>query len=435
MFFFSPLSLREFTAELKSGKRKLINHIIETCELIDVAEPEILALVPEENRKKRLLAEARALQACYPDPESRPPLFGALLGVKDLFSVAGFATRAGSRLPPELFAMPEAAAVTALKLAGCLVLGKTACTEFAYFSPATTTNPWDTNRTPGGSSSGSAAAVAAGFCPLALGTQTIGSISRPAAFCGVTGFKPSFGRSLNTGVVAFSPSLDHVGLFSSTAEDMALAAPFLISKRNCGIPRKSSGNPILAIPEGPYLEQAGAAALSVFYDTVEALRHGGFHVIRAKAFRDIVDINDRHQRIAACEIARIHASWFGAYENLYSETTADLIRMGQGFDNAQLERDRAGCLRLRTELKKLLAAVGANYWISPSAPGPAPLGLVATGSPIMNLPWTHAGVPTLSIPFGSSAEGMPLGLQIAANFGHDEELLALGSAVSRLKMR
>ena len=434
MFFFSPLSLREFTAELKSGKRKLADHIVETCERIDAVEPEILALVPEENRKTRLLAEAHALQACYPDPESRPPLYGALLGVKDLFSVAGFETRAGSRLPPELFTMPEAAAVTALKLAGCLVLGKTACTEFAYFSPAATTNPWDTNRTPGGSSSGSAAAVAAGFCPLALGTQTIGSISRPAAFCGVTGFKPSYGRALNTGVVAFSPSFDHVGLFSSRAEDMALAAPFFISRRNCGILRKSSALPILAIPEGPYLEQAGAAALSVFFNTVEALRRRGFRVIGVKTFPDISDINGRHQRIAACEIARVHASWFGAYESLYSKTTADLIRKGQAIDNAQLERDRAGCLRLRTELEKLLTKIDADYWISPSAPGPAPKGLASTGSPIMNLPWTQAGVPTLSIPFGSFAEGMPFGLQIAANFGHDEELLGLGGAISRLKM-
>jgi Asp-tRNA(Asn)/Glu-tRNA(Gln) amidotransferase A subunit family amidase len=195
MFFFSPVSLSELTAELNSGKRKLLDHIIETCELIDAAETEISALIPEENRKERLLAEARALLAGYPDPESRPPLFGALLGVKDLFSVVGFETRAGSRLPPGLFAMPEAPAVTALKQAGCLVLGKTACTEFAYFSPGTTTNPWDTGRTPGGSSSGSAAAVAAGFCPLALGTQTMGSISRPAAFCGVTGYKPSYGRA------------------------------------------------------------------------------------------------------------------------------------------------------------------------------------------------------------------------------------------------
>ena len=435
MFFFSPLSLSQLVMELKSGKRKLLDHIIETCECIDAAEPEISALIPEEKRKERLLTEARALLARHPDPESRPPLFGALLGVKDLFSVEGFETRAGSRLPSELFVMPEAAAVTALKRAGCLVLGKTACSEFAYFSPATTTNPWDTGRTPGGSSSGSAAAVAAGFCPLALGTQTIGSISRPAAFCGVTGYKPSYGRAPSAGVVAFSPSLDHVGLFSLTAEDMVLAAPLVVSNWESGIPMRPAGLPILAIPEGPYLEQAEAAALSAFYDTVETLRRGGFRVIEAKVFRDITDINERHQRIAACEIARVHASWFGAYESLYSETTADLIRMGQAIDNAQLERDRAGCLRLRTELEKLLAAIGADYWISPSAPGPAPLGLAATGSPIMNLPWTYAGIPTLSIPSGSSAEGMPLGLQVAAIFGHDEELLALGSAVSRLKMR
>jgi Asp-tRNA(Asn)/Glu-tRNA(Gln) amidotransferase A subunit family amidase len=435
MFFFSPVSLSGLAAELKSGEKKLLDHIHEVCERIDAVEPKISALVPEENRKARLLAEARALLSAYPDPGTRPPLFGALLGVKDLFSVAGFETKAGSRLPPGLFAMPEAPAVTALKQAGCLVLGKTACTEFAYYSPGPTANPWDTGRTPGGSSSGSAAAVAAGFCPLALGTQTMGSISRPAAFCGVSGYKPSYGRAPSAGVVAFSPSLDHVGLFASAAEDMALAAPLIVSNWNRGIFLKPSALPVLAIPEGPYLEQAEAAALSAFYDTVEALRRGGFRIIEAKVFRDIADINGCHQRIAACEFARVHALWFGAYESLYSETTADLIRKGQKIDDAQLELDKAGCLRLRAELEKLLAKTGADYWISPSAPGPAPAGLTATGSPIMNLPWTQAGVPTLSIPSGSSAEGMPLGLQVAANFGHDEELLALVSAISHIKMR
>ena len=181
-------------------------------------------------RFDRLRREASDLLRRYPDPMARPPLFGALVGVKDIFHVDGFVTRAGSELPPELFAGPEASCVTALRAAGALILGKTVTTQFAYFAPGPTRHPLSTTlgetRTPGGSSSGSAAAVAAGFAPLALGTQTIGSIIRPAAFCGVVGFKPSFGRVATDGVIPLSPSADTVGWLAATLEVAVRSASF-----------------------------------------------------------------------------------------------------------------------------------------------------------------------------------------------------------------
>ncbi len=157
-------------------------------------EPEVRAFLPEEGRFDRLRREAAALEARWPDPERRPPLFGVLAGVKDIFHVDGFETGGGSRLPPEVLRGPEAASVTTLRAAGALILGKAVSTEFAYFAPGPTRNPWNPEHTPGGSSSGSAAAVGAGLAPLALGTQTIGSIIRPAAFCGAVGYKPSYER-------------------------------------------------------------------------------------------------------------------------------------------------------------------------------------------------------------------------------------------------
>jgi len=180
-------------------------------------EPTLLAFVPEEGRIERLRQEAKLLQKQYRDEENRPPLFGMLVGVKDIFHVDGFPTHAGSQLPPEVLTGPESEAVSRLKAAGALIVGKTVTTEFAYFAPGPTRNPRNANHTPGGSSSGSAAAVAVGLCEIALGTQTIGSVNRPAAFCGVVGFKPSYDRISREGVIALSPLVDHVGVLSTSA--------------------------------------------------------------------------------------------------------------------------------------------------------------------------------------------------------------------------
>ncbi len=154
----------------------------------------VKAFLPEEGRFDRLRQEAESLLARYPHIDDRPPLFGMLVGVKDIFHVDGFTTQAGSHLPSAVLQGAQARSVTLLQRAGALILGKTVTTEFAYFSPGPTRNPHNPEHTPGGSSSGSAAAVAAGLCPLALGTQTIGSIIRPAAFCGVVGLKPGCDR-------------------------------------------------------------------------------------------------------------------------------------------------------------------------------------------------------------------------------------------------
>jgi Asp-tRNA(Asn)/Glu-tRNA(Gln) amidotransferase A subunit family amidase len=227
-------------------------------------EPGILAFVPEEGRFSRLRREADELLARYPETEERPPLCGVLLGVKDIFHVEGLPTRAGSRLPLEELAGPEAAVVASLKAAGALVVGKTVSTEFAYFAPGPTRNPHAPDHTPGGSSSGSAAAVAAGLCQLALGTQTIGSISRPAAFCGIVGYKPTHERISREGVIPLSPSLDHVGLLAPDVPGLAAPAELLCQDWRPGV--KSSDRPVLGVPEGRYLERATPEGLATRCD-------------------------------------------------------------------------------------------------------------------------------------------------------------------------
>ncbi len=392
----------------------------------DEAEPQIHALVPEAGRFERLRREARELLRRFPEPGARPPLFGLPVGVKDIFRVEGLPTRAGSRLPPAEFEGAEAAAVSALRAAGALVLGKTVSTEFAYFAPGPTRNPRDPRRTPGGSSSGSAAAVAAGLCPLALGTQTIGSISRPASFCGVAGYKPSYDRISKEGVIPLSPSLDHVGLFAAGVSGIEAAAPCLCTEwRQIG----EAGRPLLGVPEGPYLERASAAGLEHLERTGARLAAAGFELRRVGAMADFEEIERRHNRIVAAEAARVHRRWYPQYRDLYHPKTAELIGRGRKIAEEELADDLSGRDRLRAELTAVMSERGIDLWVSPAAPGPAPLGLESTGDPVMNLPWTHAGLPTLALPAGRDEGGLPMGLQLAGRWDRDEALLAWGEGI------
>lgn len=392
-------------------------------------EPEILALLPEEGRWQRLRQEAVALAERWPQAAAQPPLYGWLVGVKDIFHVDGMPTRGGSQLPPETLAGAEAAAVAALKQAGALILGKTVSTEFAYFAPGPTRNPRHPEHTPGGSSSGSAAAVAAGYCPLALGTQTIGSIVRPAAFCGVVGFKPSYERISRAGVIPLSPSLDHVGFL---ARDVATAAAAAAACCAGWRPAAAVSAPLrLAVPVGPYLERASAEARSHLASSIERLREAGHEIVEVPAFADFDAVAERHRRIVAAEAAHVHRQWFEEFGTLYAPQTIELITRGRQVGEAELERDLAGRAALRSELEDLLGRHYADLWLSPSAPGPAPYGLAATGDPVMNLPWTQAGLPALGLPAGTAANGLPMGLQFVGRFGGDEQLLAWGAGLAK----
>lgn len=386
-------------------------------------EPEIQAFLPEEGRFDRLRRELAELEARWPDPDQRPPLFGLPIGVKDIFHVDGFETRGGSRLPPEALRGPQGTSVTALREAGALILGKTVSTEFAYFAPGPTRNPCHPEHTPGGSSSGSAAAVAAGLCRVALGTQTIGSILRPAAYCGVVGFKPTSGRIPTDGVIPLSPTFDHVGFFTRNVGDARVVAPLLLDKPPWDVMRR---RPTLGVPEGPYLSRVSAEGRAHFESVCERLAAAGYTMKTVPAMRDFDGIVERHQRIVAADVARVHERWFDQYQELYDPRTAELIRRGQGITDAELEQLHESGRRLLDELTPLMDTYNFDFWISPPALGPAPRGLNSTGDPVMNLPWTHAGMPALCIPAGTNAEGLPMGLQIVGGVGDDESVLSWG---------
>lgn len=391
---------------------------------------QIQAFLPEEGRFERLRQEIAALEARYPDPASRPVLYGVLLGVKDIFHVDGLPTYAGSRLPPELLTGPEAECVTQLKEAGALILGKTVTTEFAYFAPGPTRNPHNPNHTPGGSSSGSAAAVAANLCPLALGTQTIGSVLRPASFCGVVGFKPTAERISRAGVIPLSPSLDHVGFF---AQDVALAVTTAkILCQNWDTQKVRSEPPVLGVPVGAYLKRVNQETLDHFEATQKKLEQAGFEICRVEAMPNFEQIVTQHVGLVAGEAALVHQEWFARYADLYHPKTAALIRQGQEISAEQMAHYRTGRKKFRSELTDLMGKWGISAWISPSALGTAPASLDYTGDPIMNLPWTYAGLPAVNLPAGFLKDNLPVGLQLVAGWYQDEKLLAWADQIAEV---
>ncbi|HEV7670894.1 MAG TPA: amidase [Thermoanaerobaculia bacterium] len=395
-------------------------------------EPAVLALVPEEGRFDRLRREAAELETRFPDPANRPPLYGVPVGIKDIFHVAGFTAQAGSHLPPGVLQGQEGPAVTALRAAGALILGKTVSTEFAYFAPGPTRNPRNPEHTPGGSSSGSAAAVGAGLCPLALGTQTIGSIIRPAAYCGVVGFKPSYDRISKEGVIPLAPSFDHVGIFAPDVATVQRAARVLCRGWRPVTPRsKAAGKPRLGLPEGPYLESAWSEGQSHFQRVAERLASAGYEIALVPMFSDFEEINTRHRRIVAAEAAGAHvaAGWYPRFADLYERRTVELIERGLAVSDADLARDLEDGEMLRPEIESVMDREGIDLWISPPAQGSAPRGLASTGDPIMNIPWTQAGLPALCLPAGQNGERLPMGLQLVGRFGEDETVIELGGGL------
>lgn len=409
------VDLNEFYANMIVGEQEL--------------DGSVQSLLQEVDREARLDQEIGELIERYPDIKKRPPLFGVPFGVKDIFHVEGLETRAGSQLPPEELMGAEAVAVTRLRAAGALVYAKTVTTEFGYFAPGPTRNPHNPAHTPGGSSSGSAAAVGGGILPLATGTQTIGSILRPAGFCGVVGYKPSYDRISRDGVIPLSPSVDHIGFFVRNMEDAELVASVLVDDWRAAGPQ---GMPRLGIPSGPYLDKASDDGLAHFESVQAHLLQSGFDLVSVPVMANFEEIRERHNQIVAADAAMVHEDWYGRYGDRYHPETRQLIQKGTTVKPEDLAMLLAGREELRADLTTAAERHGVDLWISPSAPGAAPAGIESTGDPVMNLPWTHAGLPSVGVPSGKNDQGLPFGLQIVGSWMGDEKLFAWAKVIERV---
>jgi Asp-tRNA(Asn)/Glu-tRNA(Gln) amidotransferase A subunit family amidase len=367
--------------------------------------------------------------------EAPGPLHGIPVGIKDIIEAEGIPTTMGSPIFADHVPARSAALVRRAEAAGAFVLGKTVTTEFAYFSPGKTRNPWNPSHTPGGSSSGSAAAVAMGFLAGAVGTQTNGSVIRPAAFCGVVGFKPTAGLIALAGVHPFSPSLDQAGVFARSVPDAGLLAAALAGRAADG-PALGAGSqvitgktpplahpPRLAAVRSPLWRLADPHAQAHFLDMAARLGAAGAAVEELELPAAFEDAHAVHRTIMNGEGARVFAEIQRRDRNRLSPQLNALIDEGRGVTEAGLVR----ALEHKDQLAAMLDGFLSDFdaLITPPAPGEAPADLTQTGSPAFCTIWSLCGVPAVTIPAGLGPTGLPLGLQIVGRKSCDANVLAI----------
>jgi Asp-tRNA(Asn)/Glu-tRNA(Gln) amidotransferase A subunit family amidase len=376
-------------------------------------------------------AEAARAEARSRDERRRAggamgPLHGVPVGVKDIMDVAGMPTTAGA--PPFAHRHPDrdAALVARLRAAGAVIVGKTVATQFAFKDPAVTRNPWSREHTPGGSSSGSAAAVAARHVPAAIGTQTIGSILRPAAFCGVVGLKGTHGEMPLDGVVPLAPSLDHGGPLARSVGDIALLESVLLG-RPLGVPavdapRVVAPPELLALADPPLRTNLEAA-----FASFEA---AGAIVVRRPLPVPLDAVLDAGWTVLEAEAAAQHRSMFAAHAAEYAPQIAALVAAGLDVGPVALARAQEERAAFRRAIEPWLSSFDAL--VSPVAPGPAPRRGEGTGDPTLCAPWSYAGVPSIAIPTGLDPDGLPFAIQLVASPDGLDRLLGVAARCERI---
>ena len=365
----------------------------------------------------------------------RGPLHGIPVGIKDIFCTKGLKTTAGSAILANYVPSYDATAVARLKEAGAIILGKTTTTEFAYRDSATTRNPWNTDHTPGGSSSGSAAAVSSGMCPVALGSQTGGSTIRPAAYCGLVGFKPTYGRISRYGVLPVSWSLDHVGIFTRTVEDAALVLEVLAgydpkdptSSTLPVLPYREAMDemspPRLGLLKEFFHDQAHAEIRRNLEETIGLLRETGAQVVEVRLPQSFNTVHAAHYLVMSTEAAAIHEETFRTRMSEYRVGLRGMIAAGflvPASTYLKAQRIRSQFVR---EMIKILH--GFDCLLIPATTTPAPRGLESTGDPSFNNPWSFCGLPSITVPSGLTKDGLPLGIQLVGQPFREKRLLSV----------
>jgi aspartyl-tRNA(Asn)/glutamyl-tRNA(Gln) amidotransferase subunit A len=362
----------------------------------------------------------------------RGPLHGVPFGAKDIFYSAGLRTEGGSKVMAGFVPEYDATAVSRLKAAGAILLGKLHTTEFATSDPAPTRNPWNLACTPGGSSSGSAAAVAARMIPLSLGTQTIGSNVRPASYCGLVGLKPTFGRIGTRGVMALSYTQDHVGLMARSVEDVALGLS-IVAGHDPADP-SSSHAPVpdylaaLTRRRAPrvgvlrdFFERAVPEVADVTAQAVRRLARAGAAVEEAKLPATFQVAHAAAYVITRSDTASIHAERFAQKADLYRPAIRSSIEMGMLIPGDLYVR----ALRIRSQFRRELQPLLDRYdvLLTPTTPAPAPEGM-ATGDPQFQIAWSLSGLPSITVPCGLTTSGLPLGIQLVSKHFTEAALLS-----------
>lgn len=364
------------------------------------------------------------------------PLHGVPIGLKDIFYTKGLKTTAGSPIYADFAPDYDATSVQRLREAGAIILGKLQTTEFAALKPSPTHNPWNLEHTPGGSSSGSAAAVATTMCPGALGSQTYGSTIRPAAYCGCVGLKPTYGRVSAHGLFALCWSLDHVGLFTRTVRDAAILLYALAGDdpqdpacSTLPVPdyRSALLNPLpprIGLVREFFLEKANEETRNHVESVAERFARAGAQVEEVRLPASFAGEQEAHFQMLYAEAATSHAQAYTQYKDRYSPQMQDLIEKGKQVSGVDYIRLRRHQQRFRHDMEILCQSV--DVLLTPSTPAPAPKGLHSTGDPSFNGPASFSGQPSLNLPSGLSADGLPFGVQLMSTAFREDKLIAAG---------
>lgn len=426
----AALSLTEAAADIREGRITSAELVTDCLGRVEEVEAQVQAWAFLD--RDHALRQAEAADRHRKEGKALGPLHGVPIGIKDIFDTGDMPTELGSPLWAGRTPRRDAAVVARLRAAGAVIMGKTVTTEYAYRQPGRTANPHDARRTPGGSSSGSAAAVAAHMVPGAVGSQTNGSVIRPAAFCGVVGFKPTRGLIPRSGVLLLSRTLDHVGVFARTVEDVALVTETLIGFDEEDPDTRPLARPPLAAVAAsePPLPPRLAFVRSPAWDHAEPMTRDAFAGLVETLGESVVEVElgagfgralEMHQTIMEVEMAHnLHRDYEKGGDRL-SAALRTLIERGRG----RRAVDYAAAIAAIASLNGALDPVFDEYdaIVTPAAPGEAPRGLETTGDPVFCTLWTYLGTPAVTLPLLQSPAGMPLGVQLVGRRDGDARLL------------
>ena len=433
-----PMTISDAADRIRRGTLSPVELLDICLARIDRYEDRVRAWVHIDRDGAR--EQAERLTAELKRGQNRGPLHGIPLGIKDIIDVFDMPTGCGSKRLANSYARRDATCVARLRQAGAIIMGKVVTTAYASFDPPPTRNPWNLAHTPGGSSSGSAAAVACGMCLGALATQTGGSITRPASYCGVYSLKPSHGRVSVDGVLPLAPSLDHVGLMANSVRDLMILLQPIARTDFDGVPKPYH---YLAEAEaGWYKRDRQLATLPDFPATAGPEMAAAFAALREQTMQKewtwgslplvpaFADAPPFQHTLMAVEAAAYHSDRMRRHPDDYPPKVTSLIEKGMNTPAHEYSRILAHLKALRGEVEDNICV---DFWqalITPATTGPAPTA-ETTGDPAFNSPWSYTGLPTVSLPFAWTESGLPLAVQLIGRMWCEDDILAVAAMLEQ----
>jgi aspartyl-tRNA(Asn)/glutamyl-tRNA(Gln) amidotransferase subunit A len=418
------MTISEASSLIRKGKITPLDLLSSVLERIDTLESKLDAWVTLDIDRAKEAAEKLTGEA--EEGKFRSMIHGIPIGVKDIFFTAGLKTTMGSSFFKDYVPEYDAQTVMRLREAGAIIPGKTETTEFAAYDPAPTRNPWNLEHTPGGSSSGSVAAVSSGMCHTALGSQTGGSVVRPASFCGIIGLKPTYDLISRTGVYPLSWSLDHVGFFTRTVEDASIMLNTLTQRdKYYPIEMVENKTPRLGLLRGYFEDRAAKEVWDGFISANEMLRDAGADIAETSLPEMFSVVHPAHRVIFSAEASSVHEERFKTRMLDFKAKMRGMIAAGLLIPASTYLKAKRIQERFIFEAKSMLR--GLDAIITPSTVTPALKGLESTGDPAFNAPWSFCGFPSITIPSGLTNAGLPLGFQIVCAPFKEKKLLSIAS--------